>query len=108
MPAKVKPQVFGRNGTGRVLQLCYTSFVSKSVTSSFRMSEGLRDRLERTATHLGKRKNWVITRALDEFLDRIGREALTEEARRQSLAAGGQGDEDAEAWAAHASTGDWR
>ena len=82
--------------------------MGKSVTSSFRISEETRDRLEETAGYLGKGKNWIITRALEEYLDRVGRETLAKEARRQSLAASGAVTEDEEAWAAQADTEDWR
>ena len=58
-----------------------------SSTSSFRISDELRFRLEGTARRLNKGKNWVINRALDEYLERHSRTALRAEARRQSLLA---------------------
>ena len=58
-----------------------------SSTSSFRIPDELRFRLEGTARRLNKGKNWVINRALDEYLERHSRAALRAEARRQSLLA---------------------
>jgi hypothetical protein len=36
---------------------------------------------------LKKGKNWIINPALDEYLRKVDRDTLTDEARRQSLAA---------------------
>ena len=91
-----------------MLRLCYPDSVARTITSSFRISEELRDQLADTAGHLGKGKNWIITRALEEYLARVGRKALAEEARRQSLAASGVTTEDEENWAEPADTEDWR
>ena len=58
-----------------------------SSTSSFRISDELRARLEKTAKRLNKGKNWILNRALEEYLERHSRERFLEEARRQSLEA---------------------
>jgi len=58
-----------------------------STTSSFRIPDELRLRLEEATLRLHKGKNWIINRALEEYLSRQGNEALREEARRQSLLA---------------------
>jgi predicted transcriptional regulator len=58
-----------------------------SSISSVRIPDELRYRLERTARHLKKGKNWIINPALDEYLRKVDRDTLTDEARRQSLAA---------------------
>lgn len=58
-----------------------------SSTSSFRIPERLKARLDRAARRLNKRKNWIIHRALEEFLERHSRADLRDEARRQSLMA---------------------
>ena len=58
-----------------------------SSTSSFRIPDELRLRLEETACRMNKGKNWIINRALAEYLDRYSRAGLREEARRQSLQA---------------------
>ena len=80
----------------------------KSVTSSFRISEPLRARLEQTARHMRKRKNWIIHRALEEYLAKTHREALAAEARRQSILASAVTTPDAEFWQAQADTRGWR
>ena len=67
-----------------------------SSTSSFRISEELRHRLEITARSVNKGKNWVLTRALEEYLDRHSQVGLRAEARRQSqLASKSQGKDEA-------------
>ena len=43
-----------------------------TVTSSFRMSQELHRRLEETARTMRKPKNWIISQALDEYLQRKG------------------------------------
>ena len=91
-----------------MLQLCYIDLVPKSVTSSFRISETLRLRLEATARQLGQRKNWVINRALEEYLAKTHRAALAREARRQSLVASRVTTADERFWARQAAAEDWK
>ena len=55
-----------------------------SSTSSFRISDELRLRLEEASRDLRKGKNWIINRALEEYRDRTSRADLAAEARRQS------------------------
>ena len=86
--------------------MCYANRM-RSSTSSFRISEDLRIRLERTARHLGKGKNWVINRALEEYLNRAGRDALAVEARRQSLAASVVTTRDEEFWEKQGDSTGW-
>ena len=69
-----------------MLHLCYIGLVASS-TSSFRIPDDLRARLEKTARRLNKGKNWILNRALEEYLDRHSRGQSLEEARRQSLEA---------------------
>ena len=59
----------------------------RSSTSSFRISHDLRSRLDEAARRMNQRKNWIINRALEEYLNRHGGARLREEARRQSLLA---------------------
>ncbi|MGH8248473.1 MAG: CopG family ribbon-helix-helix protein [Gammaproteobacteria bacterium] len=58
-----------------------------SSTSSFRIPQRLKAQLERAARRLNKKKNWIINRALEEFLQRHSRADLRAEARRQSVMA---------------------
>jgi predicted DNA-binding protein len=92
---------------GEVYCNCVTLADMKSSTSSFRISEDLRIRLERTARHMGKGKNWLINRALEEYLNRAGGEALAVEAQRQSLAASGTATKDEEFWQKQVDTTGW-
>lgn len=90
-----------------MLHLCYPSNV-RSITSSFRIPEELDVRLERTSRYLKRGKNWVIRRALEDYLDRVGRDALAAEARRQSLVAGGVITEDEKFWRKRADLAGWK
>jgi predicted transcriptional regulator len=58
-----------------------------STTSSFRIPEDLKIRLDAAVRQLKKPKNRVITEALQEYLDRHSPDALRAEARRQSILA---------------------
>jgi predicted transcriptional regulator len=80
-----------------VLQVCYGGRVPSS-TSSFRIPDELKGRLEQAAERLKKGKNWIINRALEEYLERHSVEAFRAEARRQSLAASTHTRKDEEFW----------
>jgi hypothetical protein len=47
---------------------------------------------------MSKGKNWILKRALEEFLERQSLPGLREEARRQSLAASHLSTADSDAW----------
>ena len=79
-----------------------------SSTSSFRIPDHLRLRLEETARHLGKGKNWILNQALEEYLSGPGRGGLANEARRQSILASRTGSADATFWAKRADSRGWR
>lgn len=66
--------------------MCYNEVVASS-TSSYRIPDDLKQRLERTSQRMDKGKNWILTQALSEYLDRHDFEALRAEARRQSILA---------------------
>ena len=80
----------------------------KSSTSSFRIPEELRIRLEETARYLKKGKNWIINRALEEYLEKTNGEALAAEARRQSLLASAVTTEEEGFWQDQGDDGGWR
>ena len=56
----------------------------RSITSSFRITTELQQRLARVAERTGKGKNAILVEALTKHLDSLDREALIVEARRQS------------------------
>jgi predicted DNA-binding protein len=91
---------------GVVLQLCYDPVVS-STTSSFRISDELRIRLESAASQSGKGKNWILTQALREYLERMREDSLAAEARRQSLLASARTTPEERFWAAGADDRHW-
>src|SRR5580704_5639271 len=87
---------------------CGTLIFVRSTTSSFRMSNELRDRLEQAARQLKLGKNSIITRALEEYLEKLNRGKFLEEARRQSILASTSPDKDEEVWLEHADTTGWK
>jgi len=80
----------------------------KSTTSSYRISEELQVRLEQTSRHLKRGKNWVINRALEDYLDKVGHDALASESRRQSQLASGVVTEDEKFWQKRTDTAGWK
>ncbi len=56
----------------------------KSITTSVRLQSNLATRLERAASRLSRGKNWIISKALEEYLVKVNQQDLAEEARRQS------------------------
>lgn len=61
--------------------------MAQSITTSIRLSPRLRKALEIRARREGRGKNWVISRALESYLEDVEQEELAAEARRQSLLA---------------------
>ena len=90
-----------------VLQLCYPINVN-STTSSFRIPEELRLRLDLTARHLKRSKSWIINHALEEYLEKTGRDTLAAEARRQSLLVKHSITEDEKFWRKRADVAGWK
>ncbi len=79
------------------------------VTTSIRLAGSLRDRLEKRSKLLGRGKNWIISRALEEYLKVEEQDELEREARRQSLLASAQAsDVEASLWESGADFGDWK
>ena len=81
----------------------------KSVTTSIRLDPSLASRLERAAARLSRGKNWIVSSALREYLEKIDRDDLAAEARRQSILVSRRRSrkEDA-AWADTTDTGGWK
>lgn len=75
---------------------------------SFRISEQMRDQLARTARMMGESWGRIVRKALMEYLDRVDRQALAEEARRQSRLASGVVTPDEAIWENAVSDAGWR
>jgi len=69
-----------------------------SSTSSFRVPDDLKIRLENAARSLKKGKSRIINEALQEYLDRREKTDLRKEARRQSILASQMKWKDQELW----------
>ena len=79
--------------------------MSRSITTSVRLSPELRRALELKAKHEKRGKNWIISQALENYLQQDRLTNLEAEARRQSLIAAQQNEND---WAADADLAQWR
>ena len=55
-----------------------------SVTTSVRLEQKLAQRLEQAAGRMSRGKNWIISKALEEYLAKFSQDDLAAEARRQS------------------------
>ncbi len=66
--------------------------------TSVRLSPRLRERLEAASRHIGKDPEWIVTRAIGEYLESAYPEALVDEAKRQSLIAAGSRTKDELYW----------
>lgn len=55
-----------------------------SVSTSVRIEQQLAQRLARAAARLSRGKNWIVTRALEEYLAKVNQDDLAAEAKRQS------------------------
>ena len=69
-----------------------------SSTTSIRVPDDLKERLEEAAEFMGKPKNWIIGRAIEEYLNRHSRQAIEAEARRQSILVSSVSDAEIDAW----------
>ncbi len=79
-----------------------------SRTFSCRISDELRARLDEAAKQTGQRKNSIITKALEEYLDRHYRAKIASEARRQSLLASREETLEERLWSEQADVDGWR
>ena len=81
--------------------------MDKSVTTSIRFPKGLRERVEREAHKIGRTKNWVIVRAVEDYLGSADENSRCREARRQSIEASRQTAEGGD-WEDAADFRDWK
>lgn len=79
--------------------------MSETITTSIRLSPKLRQALERRARQEKRGKNWIISRALENYLEHDEVETLTAEAKRQSMIAAQQ---DTDEWSLAADLDQWR
>jgi predicted transcriptional regulator len=79
--------------------------MSESITTSIRLTPKLRSALELKAKREKRGKNWIISRALESYLQQDGLTDLKAEAKRQSLIAAQQHEED---WSEDADLAQWK
>ncbi|MBC2601204.1 ribbon-helix-helix protein, CopG family [Puniceicoccus vermicola] len=79
--------------------------MQSSITTSIRLSPRLRKALELRAKREGRGKNWVISQALESYLESSDVDELAAEARRQSILASSRSTED---WTVGADWEDWK
>lgn len=79
-----------------------------NLVTSFRLKPEVKQQLEYVARVLHRRKNWIITQALQEYLNALNSQVLQEEARRQSLLASRAANQDEKLWEDNHDTTDWQ
>ena len=79
--------------------------MSESITTSIRLTPKLRRALELKAKKEKRGKNWIISRALENYLQQDGLTDLEAEAKRQSLIAAQQHEDD---WSEDADLAQWK
>jgi len=80
--------------------------MAHNITTSIRLPPTLREQLEKATHHLHRGKNWIITKALEEYLEKLHQNVLAEEAHRQSLLASQVENKD-EDWEQNTDTRGW-
>ncbi len=76
-------------------------------TTSIRLPANLRSELENASVKLHRGKNWLIIRALENYLNSLKKSSLKAEARRQSLLVS-EASDDSEIWSQNTDTSDWQ
>lgn len=76
-----------------------------NITTSIRLPPDLRHQLDSVSRTLHRGKNWIITKALEEYLEKLNQNVLIEEAHRQSLLAS-KNDENGD-WEQNTDTTGW-
>jgi len=83
--------------------------MARTSTTSIRLDETLASRLDDAAAKLHRRKNGIIVRAIEEYLERHTDDLLRDEARRQSLLASRyQADAETDDWETAHDQSDWQ
>lgn len=79
------------------------------VTTSIRLPQKLRIELDEAAHSLHRGKNWIITRALEEYLSKLDLTKLAKEAKQQSILASKADKTDSEnkLWEDNSDTSGW-
>ena len=82
--------------------------MSKGITTSFRLTPELRQQLDYLSHSLQRGKNWIIIKALQEFINKKNYTILVEEAKHQSLLASQyETNEDENIWERNIDTTGW-
>jgi len=81
----------------------------KTLTTSIRMDGALAHRLKDASSKLNMRKNGIIVRAIEEYLDKHSDNLLKGEARKQSLLASRlDSTDECKAWEQSHEAGGWQ
>ena len=78
------------------------------ITTSIRLPPTIRTKLEKAAHSLHKGKNWIITKALEEYLTKINQQTLASEAKRQSILASQAVKKEEADWETNSDDTGWR
>lgn len=81
--------------------------MAQGVTTSIRLPQDLRTQLDHAAGRLHRGKNWIVVKALQEYLQKNDSTQLAKEARKQSLLVVKAEALEAEEWLDNADTSHW-
>jgi predicted transcriptional regulator len=82
--------------------------MSHGITTSIRLTTELREQLEKAAHTLHRGKNWIIVKALEEYLAKVNRDKWAKEAKRQSILASKIKTEEEKAWERDMEEDEWK
>lgn len=81
--------------------------MNTGITTSIRLPPKLRNQLDQASHNLHRGKNWIICRALEDYLMKLDRRKFIEEAQRQSLLASKMDNKENAPWDQEADDSGW-
>ncbi|MCB1713321.1 MAG: hypothetical protein KDH96_12875 [Candidatus Riesia sp.] len=81
--------------------------MTKGITTSIRLDSTLSKKLEKASHNLHRRKGWLISEALRKYLEQLENTGLAQEARKQSLLASKQQNQDDDLWEVNSDLEKW-
>ena len=82
--------------------------MAHNITTSIRLPLDLRQQLEKASHMLHRGKNWIMTKALEEYLRKLNQNTLAEEAHRQSLLVSQIESKENQNWEQNTDTTGWK
>lgn len=82
--------------------------MSKSITTSIRLTTNINAQLNQAALDLHRGKSWIITHAIERYLSEMKPLTLAEEAKRQSILASQNINAEEDIWEDNVDIEDWK